>query len=485
MSLLAATLALGAETLAPVDVSPREFRAMWVATVANIDWPSHPGLPVAQLRAEADRLLDIADSCNLNAIVLQVRPAADALYASKLEPWSAFLTGEQGKAPEGGWDPLAYWVEGAHRRGMELHAWFNPYRAKHPAMKGELHSSHISLTHPNSTYTYGTFLWMDPAQEFVQKRTYGVMMDVVRRYDVDGIHIDDYFYPYPVQKDGQPVPFPDQATYATYQAGGGAFSRDDWRRDSVNRLVKAIYTGAHAGKHWVKFGISPFGIDRPGKPEGIRAGIDQYAELYADVNLWWREGWCDYLTPQLYWPIWQQPQAYSRLLDYWIDQNAKGRHLWPGSFTSRTNPKEGDWPAQEVVDQIALTRARGSAAPGQVHFSAKALAENWNGLVPALRTAYAAKALPPASPWLSKDVPPAPVVGPDGTLRVEGRMQTPLRWFAVYRVWQSAALPDRHELIDVLPAKTGPVRATPGLVVSAVNAAGVEGPRVSLSVTEP
>ncbi len=250
--------------------APREFRAAWVATVVNIDWPSRPGLPSDVQQAQALLLLDRARDIGLNAIVLQVRPAGDALYASALEPWSEYLSDTQGRAPQPGYDPLSFWVEQAHRRGIELHAWFNPYRARHSAAKSALVAPHLARTRPEAVKVYGDQQWMDPGEAAAADRTLAVVADVVRRYDIDGVHIDDYFYPYPVQKDGVDQPFPDDPAWLRYLQGGGTLVRDDWRRDKVNRLVQPKHRSVNQIKPWVRYGISPFGQGRPDRrPPGI------------------------------------------------------------------------------------------------------------------------------------------------------------------------------------------------------------------------
>lgn len=400
MLMLAAMLGLLPTNLQPVTqpTIEREFRAVWVATVDNIDYPSKPGLPVSQMKSEMIAILNKCKSLNLNAVIFQVRPSADALYASKYEPWSWYLTASQGKAPEGGFDPLTFAIEESHKRGMELHVWCNPYRANHPAQKGPLHSSHLANTNPRIVKKYGTYLWLDPSEKAVQDRSYNVFMDLVSRYDIDGIHIDDYFYPYPVTENNVKVDFPDSESYARYQRAGGKMSRGDWRRNSVNVFIKRVHDGIKERKPWVNFGISPFGIYRPGVPETIKAGIDQYDELYADALKWYQEGWCDYFTPQLYWPIAQTPQSFPVLLDWWARMNRKNVHLWPGQFTSRTDPKGGNWKATEVTDQINLVRKQ-KGSTGTVHFSMKALMNNWNGISDELKRSYAKPALVPASPW--------------------------------------------------------------------------------------
>ena len=388
-------------TCLPPDVL-REFRGVWIAAVANIDWPSKPGLSTADAKRELVVLLDRAKASGLNAVILQVRPAADALYASELEPWSEFLTGQQGRAPSPWWDPLKFAVDEAHRRGLELHAWFNPYRAKHPSAKGPLSANHVSNRRPASVKRYGTHLWMDPGEPVVREHTVRVILDVVRRYDIDGVHIDDYFYPYKERdRQGRAIEFPDSASYARYRYGGGILSRDDWRRENVDNLVQDLYKRIHQEKSWVKFGVSPFGIWRPGFPQQV-TGFDAFAELYADARKWLREGWVDYFAPQLYWPVLQFNQSYPALLRWWTEQNSFGRHLWPGNFTSKVSLVERTgWRTGEIVDQIEATRAQ-AGATGNIHFSAKVFLENRDSLATRLaRQVYNAQALVPRSPWLN------------------------------------------------------------------------------------
>jgi uncharacterized lipoprotein YddW (UPF0748 family) len=384
---------------------PREFRGVWVATVANIDWPSKPGLPAEQQQKEFVAILDKCVELKMNAVVFQVRPMADALYESKLEPWSEYLTGAIGKPPEPRYDPLAFAVKEAHARGLELHAWFNPYRARHPSAKSPAPDDHITKRRPDLAKPYGTHYWMNPTNKEVQDHSIAVFLDVVRRYDIDGIHIDDYFYPYKERKDGKTIEFPDDDTWAAYRKSGGKLSRDDWRRDAVNQFIRRMYEEVKKEKPWVKVGISPFGIWRPGNPPGI-AGFDQYAELYADAKLWFNEGWVDYFTPQLYWPIAQEKQSFPKLLDWWAGQNSKKRHLWPGIYTSRVTGAAKSWPGKEIVDQIEVVRKH-PGADGVIHFSMKAFMLNSGGVADAVKAVYATPALVPESPWLAKGEPPA------------------------------------------------------------------------------
>ncbi len=463
--------------------APREFRAAWVATVVNIDWPSRPGLPSDVQQAQALLLLDRAREVGLNAIVLQVRTSGDALYASALEPWSEYLSDTQGRAPQPAYDPLSFWVEQAHRRGLELHAWFNPYRARHSAAKSALVAPHLARTRPDAVKVYGDQQWMDPGEGAAAERTLAVVADVVRRYDIDGVHIDDYFYPYPVQKDGVDQPFPDDPAWLRYLQGGGTLVRDDWRRDNVNRLVQRLYRSVHELKPWVRFGISPFGLGRPDRrPPGIE-GFSQFDKLYADVELWLSEGWLDYLVPQLYWPIDRAAQSFAVLLDYWLAQNPRGRPVWPGLYTSRIGAPQNSWGAAEIGEQITLSRRRlstagGALTAGHVHFSMVALMQDREGIATSLKAgAYAQPALAPASTWLDDQPPPVPTLRLDGRRWVAepGRGKPVFVW-AIWRrqagQWRFAVQPGHDRFID-------PGTDCDAIVLSALCRVGNESVRVA------
>ncbi|MFI5257082.1 MAG: glycoside hydrolase family 10 protein [Gemmatimonadales bacterium] len=490
----------------------REFRGAWVASVANIDWPSRPGLSSWQQQAELRAILDRAVQLNLNAVLLQVRPAADALYDSPYEPWSSYLTGVEGRPPEPYFDALKFAVAEAHARGLELHAWFNPYRARHPSAKGEHARTHVSVAHPELVRHYGQYEWMDPGEPAVISRTLRAMLDVVKRYDVDGIHIDDYFYPYPeLGPDSTVVPFPDSSSYARYTRAGGRLDRDDWRRHNVDTLIQQIYLRTKAIKPWVKVGISPFGIWRPGNPPSIK-GFDSYEKLYGDSRRWLREGWVDYFTPQLYWPIAQTSQSYTTLLDWWIGENVKGRHIWPGHNASRA-AAGGAWSPDELNAQIRATRA--TAATGDVFFSMRTLmppgtVHRDSSLVgvatqPPREIAaaaltdhlftelYSSPALIPPSPWLSSRRPARPVasvsvdsVTGDRTLHLSPAPASRVAWWTV-RVrtgddWRSWILPGAQDRLVVAgAAETRPLR----VVVTAVDRFGTESARRDLSVGAP
>ncbi|HEV3409044.1 MAG TPA: family 10 glycosylhydrolase [Chthoniobacterales bacterium] len=350
-----------------------EFRGAWVATVHNIDWPSAPGLPEETQKAELRALLDRAAQLKLNAILLQVRPMSDALYVSSHEPWSHFLSGRQGASP--GYDPLAFAIAEAHARDLELHAWVNPFRAASNAQT-PLDDKHVAKRHSQWVRRYGPQLWVDPGEPAARAYVLGVVTEIVQRYGVDGLHIDDYFYPYPAKG----AAFPDDSTWERYGVKSG-LSRADWRRDNINDFVRSMYRAVKATRPSVRVGISPFGIWRPGVPATIEADLDAYAHLYADSRKWLREGWCDYMAPQLYWSIEPAKQSFPVLLEWWRAQS-RGTPVWPGIAVDRIGPKR---PAQEIIDQIALTR-RGTNSPGHIHWSMKALLRNRGGIADRLRT---------------------------------------------------------------------------------------------------
>lgn len=456
----------------------RELRAVWVATVVNIDWPSAAGLTVDQQQAEMVRILDRARDLNLNAIILQVRPAADAFYESRLEPWSPYLTGVMGKAPRPFYDPLQFAVAQAHQRGLELHAWFNPYRARHKTFSGQLAGNHPQRAHPDFVKEYDGYLWLDPGNPRATRHSLDVILDVVRRYDIDGVHLDDYFYPYPIQDEQKrEVPFPDADSYA---ASGADQGLADWRRANVDRFVRQLYAETKAAKPHVKVGISPFGIWRPGHPASIQ-GFDAYDKLYADSRKWLQHGWVDYLTPQLYWPIDSPGQSYPKLLDWWIDQNTRGRLICPGNFASKVD-RSGTWPAQQIIDQIRVTR-EAEGASGNVLFSMKSLFDDFGPLGDALRAEpYQQPALVPAANWLNVPAPARPLLGRatagEGEARSESQLELKLPndtapWLWVVRRhvadgWQLEILPGQEVSL--------PMAGADRLVVTAVNRVGAEGP---------
>nr|MCU0623047.1 family 10 glycosylhydrolase [Gemmatimonadaceae bacterium] len=356
-AVVAALLGTGCASLVtrpvPDDLPPvprREFRGLWVTTVGNTDWPSVPGLDAEAHRAELRVVFDRAAALGFNAVVLQVRSAGDAIYPSGLEPWARVLTGRQGQDP--GWDPLAFAVAEAHARGLELHAWFNPFRAGRVADSALLAPTHLWRARPDLARLAHGQLWFDPGEPEVRAHALRVIADVVTRYDIDGVHLDDYFYPYPTSAE-RPVGFPDDASYARWLAGGGTpMARGDWRRQNVDRFVEALFAEVRRVRPTVKVGISPFGIWRPGHPPGVK-GLDAYADIYADARQWLARGWVDYFAPQLYWPIASPGQPFVPLLAWWQGVNTSRVHLWPGLPGYRVGDGTATGlPASEIGAQI-------------------------------------------------------------------------------------------------------------------------------------
>lgn len=349
-------------------------------------------------------LLDKLAELNFNAVVFQVRTSGDAFYNSTLEPWSYYLTGHQGQAASPYYDPLEFIIQEAHRRNIEVHAWFNPYRARAGSTsRAGLASNHVVHRYPQYVYAYGSNLWMDPGAKILQDFIYDVFMDVVRRYDIDGVHMDDYFYPYPVS--GQS--FPDSNTYNTYKASGGTLSLSDWRRNNVNTLVQRLGTGIKSIKSYVKYGISPFGIWKSGHPHGVH-GLSAVDELYADSRKWLQQGWVDYFSPQLYWRIDPPQQSYTALIDWWLSQNANKRHVYVGNYASAVVVKH--WPVSEIVRQVEESRLRNAnLSLGNIQFSAKHFKLNTHGISDAFKNSlYQAPALSPEMTWLTAALPTKP-----------------------------------------------------------------------------
>jgi uncharacterized lipoprotein YddW (UPF0748 family) len=425
----------------------REFRGAWITEVAaNPDWPSQPGLSVAQQKAELISLLDRAQRLHLNAIFFQVRPACDAFYASPIEPWSDRITGVMGKAPEPFYDPLAFAIAEAHKRGLELHAWFNPFRAAHPSTKSPPAPNHITKTHPELVRHYADQVWLDPGEPEAQARTLAVVLDVVKRYDVDGIVFDDYFYPYPIKNaDGRELDFPDDASWQKYGLKTG-LTREDWRRKNVNQLVQNVSQQIKAAKPWVQFGISPFGIWRPQNPHQIK-GLDAYAAIFADARLWLASGWVDFLAPQLYWAVADRDHSFPVLFNWWRAQNPKGRHVYAALDDATVGEK---FPVDEITRQIQTVRAQTSVG-GEIHYHLRSLAEN-PALAAAMQLQYAQPALVPASTWMDSLPPEKP-----NLFAATENSVTTIRWFSPAgeppRWWLLQVCTNNIWTTEILPAE--------------------------------
>lgn len=462
LALLAAPK-LPAQAYAPVNDRPpaptREFRGAWVACIYNLDWPSAKGLSASQQQAELRGILDKMAALNMNAVIFQVRPHCDAVYQSSMEPWSPWLSGSMGTSP--GYDPLAFCVREAHARGIEVHAWFNPFRAlSNTSMTCS--SSHVTKCAANITKPYGTMMWCDPAIPETRTRATNVILDVVKRYDIDGVHLDDYFYPYP---------------------SGGKVFRDgktpEQRRAYVDSFVSGLYASVKRQKPWVRVGISPFGIWKPGVPAGIEAGLDSCEDLAGDSRKWLKNGWVDYLAPQLYWRISPQKQSFSTLLSWWRQQGS--RPVWPGIATARINSSEDPGrPASEIINQIDLSRKIGNNYAGNIQWSAKSLVTNRGGVTTKLATTYSRPALVPPMPWLSREAPAVPGAGAE-----LGKGGTFVRWVARDGNTAKIAIQARYgkewRMVKIVPASGQglTIPTADAVAVSAVDRFGnVSAPKV-------
>lgn len=379
-----------------------EFRGAWVTTVANIDWPSSKTLTTEQQKQEYIQLLDMHKRNGLNAVVVQVRPASDAFYESKYEPWSEYLTGMQGKAPSPYYDPLQFMIEETHKRGMEFHAWLNPYRAVFNVKTSSISANHITRKKPEWFVNYGdensTTRYFDPGNPEARAFVKEVVRDIVQRYDIDGIHMDDYFYPYRVPG----KEFPDFKTYATF---GNGMPKDEWRRSNCDSIVAQLHGIIRAEKPWVKFGISPFGVwrNKTQDPRGsnTQAGQTNYDDLYADVLLWLEKGWIDYVTPQLYWSIGHPKADFITLLNWWAERTY-GRHCYIGISifeTGTNNPRKDPTQLPGMMDAIREK----STVQGVIFYKTSSFKQNPNGFNDKLREYYFKNPVGiPEMKWLPK-----------------------------------------------------------------------------------
>lgn len=441
-----------------------EFRGVWVASVVNIDWPSQKNLTVEQQKAEFRRLAQSHRARGLNALVVQIRPAADAFYASPYEPWSEWLTGTQGKAPNPYYDPLEFMIAETHALGMEFHAWINPYRAVQNTGVQKISSSHISVKKPEWIVSYGIKKVLNPGIPEVRDYIVKVVMDIVRRYDVDGIHFDDYFYPYPEANQR----FNDDAAFKKY---GSAFSnRDDWRRDNINQFIKTLSDSINTTKPWVSFGISPFGVWRNKSKDPLgsdtRAFIGTYDDLYADVLLWMKEGWIDYVAPQLYWDTEFAIASYNTLLPWWA-KHSYGRHLFIGHAAYRVDSNNGGW---KNMDQLLIQKKMNRELPqvrGSIFYSSKSMMNNVKGVPDRLaKTYYPGIALVPPLNWRKLDQKPLDVQNVRYTrtlsnivLNWDKPAQTTgnsVRFYAIYRFSEQDVISNQRgmHLVGLVPSTT-------------------------------
>ncbi|RFS82327.1 hypothetical protein D0T12_26280 [Actinomadura spongiicola] len=392
----------------PDDADGRQLRGMWIATVAGIDWPKDTADTAAEQKRQFTRLLDTATDMKLNAVFVQIRPNSDAFYPSPYEPWSQWITGTQGKDP--GYDVLAFMIKEARARNLEFHAWFNPYRISRQDDLKKLSPKSPARQHPDWVRKYGKGLWYDPGLPQVRDLATRVVMDVVTKYDIDAVHFDDYFYPYP---EGG-AQFPDQATY---KAHGRGADKDDWRRENVNTLVRTLSEKIHDAKPWVRFGISPFGVwrNKSTDPAGSATrALQSYDDVYADTRTWIKKGWIDYVTPQLYWPIGDPRADYAELVRWWADQvDGTGVQLTIGQGAYRVGA-DAAWKNPAELSRHLTLNAEHPEVRGDVFFSASDIAANKRGFADRLRADhYARPAIPPAADHPGRprdDTAPPPAV---------------------------------------------------------------------------
>jgi uncharacterized lipoprotein YddW (UPF0748 family) len=441
-----------------------ELRGVWLATVGGLDWPKSRGANLVDMNNQKASLVAMFDKfqqAGLNAVFFHARPVSDALYNSTYEPWSTYLTGTQGLAPYQSWDPLQFAIEEAHKRGMELHAWINPYRAI-SSSTGTVHSSHVSAENPswmakqcataNPTVCEGT-TYTNPGIPAARNYIIDVAMDIVNRYNVDGLHYDDYFYPYPATG----YEFQDEASYQTY--GAGTFNnKGNWRRFSVNMFVRDLNTRIIAAKPFVKHGVSPFGIWKSGTPSGI-SGLSSFDAIYCDPVAWLDNKWVDYITPQLYWNF-GGSQDYAKLAPWWANQARKnGRHFYPGLASYRADVNTvGNatlFNATVVPNQIRFNRARPDSIQGNLLFRAQNISDYYSGAIfDTLKAKLNARpALTPTMAWKDQTAPNPPTNVSYTTLANGAKiswtaatpatgangLQVPARFYAVYRVQSSVA----------------------------------------------
>lgn len=407
-----------------------EFRAVWVATVDNIDWPSSKNLSVDEQKAEYIKLLDMHQQNGMNAVIVQIRPAGDALYASKYEPWSEFLTGKQGLAPTLFYDPLEFMIKETHNRGMEFHAWLNPYRAVFNMRNSSIAPTHPTKLHPEWFLVYGDKKYFNPALPEVREHTAKIVKDIVSRYDIDAIHMDDYFYPYRIHG----KEFPDQQSYLLY---GNGMNKENWRRSNCDSIIKLLYETIRATNPRVKFGISPFGIwrNKSQDPMGsdTKGGQTNYDDLYADILLWLEKGWIDYVVPQLYWERGHKLADYTILLDWW-NQHTYGKQLFIGHgfYRAGTNPAWRN--PNEIPKQIEALRNY-KTTQGSVYFNSKVFEKNPLGWCDSLRNNYYYyPALVPPMQWIDDAIPdqPIPTKLANGLIELAYKGKERIKAFAIF-----------------------------------------------------
>jgi uncharacterized lipoprotein YddW (UPF0748 family) len=434
-----------------------EFRAAWIATVDNIDWPSRKGLSADSQKVEYLRLLDMHQRNGLNAVIVQIRPATDAMYPSQYEPWSEWLTGVQGKPPSPYYDPLQFMIEEAHKRGLEFHAWCNPYRAEFSIHKSSIAPTHITRIHPEWFLNYGTTKYFDPGNKDAQDYVVKVIRDIVSRYDIDAIHFDDYFYPYRIPG----KEFPDDASYAKY---GNGMNRDDWRRSNVDSIIFKLSKAIKEENKHCEFGISPFGVwrNKDKDPDGsdTQAGQTNYDDLYADILLWLKNGWIDYVAPQLYWEFSQPRAPYGVLLDWW-SKHTYGRHCYIGLGLYRAGSNAA-WRDPSLIPKQIQALREAPNVQGAIYFSSKSFVKNPNGWSDSLQNNYyRTPALIPPMEWIDSIKPSKPLVTVVSSNSYANALQlnvsatdsaSDVKAFVIYTYPQDSSYETAAKIYKIIPA---------------------------------
>lgn len=383
-----------------------EFRGVWIATVENIDWPSKKNLSSEEQKAEYLRLLDMHQKNGMNVMFVQIRPSGDALYKSPFEPWSEYLTGKQGLPPSPSYDPLEFMIAETHKRGMEFHAWINPYRAVFNMLRSSIAPNHLTKTHPEWFLVYGNTKFFNPGLPEVREHTAKIVKDLVTRYDIDGIHLDDYFYPYPVAG----KQFPDDKDYKKY---GKGLSKDDWRRSNCDSIISQLHNVIRSVNPHIKFGVSPFCVWRNKSQDAMgsdtKAGLTNYDNLYADILLWLQKGWIDYVVPQLYRERFDKLVDYNVILKWWA-AHTYGKNMYVGHGIYRAGSNAAWRDPNEIPQEIQEAR-KYPTVQGSVYFSSSSFAKNPNGWNDSLQNHYYHyPALVPPMPWIDNSIPVQPLL---------------------------------------------------------------------------
>jgi uncharacterized lipoprotein YddW (UPF0748 family) len=429
------------------DKNVFEFRGVWVATVVNIDWPSKQGLSNELQKKEFIDLLDMHQKNGMNAIIMQVRPAGDAIYPSTLEPWSEFLMGKQGLPPNPFYDPLSFMIAETHKRGMEFHAWINPYRAVFNTKKSSIAPNHLTKTHPEWFIDYDNKRIFNPGLPEVWQQTNRIVRDIVTRYDIDAIHLDDYFYPYKVPG----KEFNDEATFKKYNRG---LNKEDWRRSNCDTIIKQLSATIHSIKPGVQFGISPFGVwrNKSKDPNGsnTKAGVNNYDDLYADILLWLNKGWVDYIIPQLYWEHGHPLADYDELVNWW-NEHSYNRNLYIGHGIYRAGSSPTWKNNHEIPYQISAQRTLKNTR-GSAYFSSSTFKDNPNHWNDSLQNNYYKKpALLPTMPWLVQ----YDVVAPTVIKKSETNFQIEVSKIKQVKQFAILSLLNKHYAVEsILPSDT-------------------------------